>query len=79
MLIKRNKLFANRDYTDLINHETVNTMKELRSNAAKELIRNREKLKSVKDKGLRDALRDTYLQGSKYKAEIFRKALKKKL
>lgn len=50
-------------------------MKELRSGAAKELEKKRKSLTGIKDKELRDALRDTYLQGSKYKAEIFRKAL----
>ena len=73
-ILRKNKTFSRLDYSGL-SSRAKSMMKELRSGAAKELIKKREKLKGIKDKELRDALRDTYLQGSKYKAEIFRKAL----
>lgn len=49
-------------------------LKEARDRAAKELKVKRVSLGGVKDKGFKDALRETYLQGAKHKAEISRKA-----
>ena len=49
-------------------------LKETRDKAAKELKVKRVSLSSVKDKGLKDALRETYLMGANHMAEISRKA-----
>ena len=73
MLIKRNKEFSRLSYSGL-NESAKKILKEARDRAAKELKVKRVSLRSVKDKGLKDALRETYLQGAKYKAEIGRKA-----
>jgi len=73
MLIKRSKEFSHLSYSGL-NESAKKMLKETRDKAAKELKVKRVSLSSVKDKGLKDALRETYLMGANHMAEISRKA-----
>lgn len=73
MILKRNKNFSRLSYSGL-NNSAREILKTSRNIAAKELNIKRIKLHGIKDKGLKEALRETYLQGAKYKAEVGRKA-----
>lgn len=73
MLIKRSKEFSRLSYSGL-NESAKKMLKESRDRAARELKIKRVSLEGVKDKNLKNALRETYLMGAKHKAEISRRA-----
>ena len=73
MLILRNKTFARVDYAGL-SKAGIEMLRESRSDIAKNLAKKRKTLPNVKDKGLRDALAETYRMGAEAKAGISRKA-----